>query len=327
VIAWILLTGKMPFSGTDRDMTSAISQGRYVIKPEMWSGISPEAKDFIPALLELDPSKRLTAKQALAHPWIRSGVPPKQPEDMAGVVRAMQDFSRASALTRSCMRVLACCTTGKDRSSLGEHFLAMDTSQKGTITLQELKETMLEHVVDEREVIEVFESLDYTGSMEIHFSDLVAAMVGRQISLNSTMVSDAFRRFDAGAAGCIAAADMQNMFGCVDGDTAPSLRQEVERSIDRRMYPNDFNVFLINLGYTVSECQNTEMPSSNSAGNSPSNFLEGFKEYFQKLLEETVNMRQMWAMRQMGSKQTGTGPLREGAAAFVSNLVFHLYAD
>ena len=36
-----------------------------------WEGISEEAKDFVRALLEKDPAKRPSAKQALRHPWIQ----------------------------------------------------------------------------------------------------------------------------------------------------------------------------------------------------------------------------------------------------------------
>lgn len=36
-----------------------------------WNDISEEAKDFVSRLLERDPERRPTAKQALEHPWLR----------------------------------------------------------------------------------------------------------------------------------------------------------------------------------------------------------------------------------------------------------------
>ncbi len=36
-----------------------------------WNGISEEAKDFCRMLLQRDPAKRPTAKEALKHPWLR----------------------------------------------------------------------------------------------------------------------------------------------------------------------------------------------------------------------------------------------------------------
>ncbi|EKX38533.1 hypothetical protein GUITHDRAFT_77083, partial [Guillardia theta CCMP2712] len=70
VMSYILLCCKPPFSGpTSYDIGCAIKSGKYAY-PD-YALISDEAKDFIAGLLELDPSKRMTARQALEHSWIR----------------------------------------------------------------------------------------------------------------------------------------------------------------------------------------------------------------------------------------------------------------
>ncbi|CAO1625937.1 unnamed protein product [Sympodiomycopsis kandeliae] len=76
VIAYFLLAGYTPF---DRDSTAeemrAIVNGDYSFEPEVyWAGVSDSARDFINKLLNTDPSKRLTAKEALEHPWLSSDV-------------------------------------------------------------------------------------------------------------------------------------------------------------------------------------------------------------------------------------------------------------
>src|SRR5688500_16992767 len=39
--------------------------------PEIfWSKVSNHAKDFVQQLLQVDPSNRMTAEQALQHPWL-----------------------------------------------------------------------------------------------------------------------------------------------------------------------------------------------------------------------------------------------------------------
>ena len=43
-------------------------------KRSAWDGISQEARDFVGALLQKDPAKRPTAKQALKHPWLKGSV-------------------------------------------------------------------------------------------------------------------------------------------------------------------------------------------------------------------------------------------------------------
>jgi calcium-dependent protein kinase len=70
VVGYILLTGRMPFFGAEHVQHMNICAGRYSMSSDRWSNISAEAKDFIVSLLTLDPNKRLTAEQALQHPWI-----------------------------------------------------------------------------------------------------------------------------------------------------------------------------------------------------------------------------------------------------------------
>jgi len=72
VITYFLLTQKMPFNAkTDREIFQKIVTGAYGFPQWTETGLSEEAKDFIDRLLVVDPKRRLTAKQALSHLWIR----------------------------------------------------------------------------------------------------------------------------------------------------------------------------------------------------------------------------------------------------------------
>ena len=71
VIAYTMLSGYHPFTGVNDDETRHnILNGLYTFPFEEWNGTSREARDFINKLLQTDPRKRMTIKQALKHPWI-----------------------------------------------------------------------------------------------------------------------------------------------------------------------------------------------------------------------------------------------------------------
>ena len=71
VIAYILLSGYPPFNGSNNEeIHQSILKGRFSFPSREWKGTSQEARDFIRRLLVTDPSKRMTAEQALNHPWI-----------------------------------------------------------------------------------------------------------------------------------------------------------------------------------------------------------------------------------------------------------------
>ncbi|KAK5849785.1 hypothetical protein PBY51_014091 [Eleginops maclovinus] len=73
VIAYIVLSGSMPFEDDSRTrLYRSIVRGKYSFHGDPWPSVSNLAKDFIHRLLPLDPAARLTADQALHHPWVAS---------------------------------------------------------------------------------------------------------------------------------------------------------------------------------------------------------------------------------------------------------------
>lgn len=72
VVTYCMLGGYPPFEGADIDeLFENILRGDYSYHDEYWTSVSVEAKDFIRRLLCINPLARLTADQALQHPWVR----------------------------------------------------------------------------------------------------------------------------------------------------------------------------------------------------------------------------------------------------------------
>jgi len=71
VITYILLCGFPPFYGdTVPEIFEQIMEANYDFPEDYWGNISKDAKDFIGKLLVVDVSKRLSAPDALKHPWL-----------------------------------------------------------------------------------------------------------------------------------------------------------------------------------------------------------------------------------------------------------------
>ncbi|XP_074135037.1 serine/threonine-protein kinase H2 [Sminthopsis crassicaudata] len=71
VITYILLSGSLPFEDENHmRLYRKILKGKYSYKGEPWTNVSNLAKDFIDRLLTLDSNHRMSAGQALNHPWV-----------------------------------------------------------------------------------------------------------------------------------------------------------------------------------------------------------------------------------------------------------------
>uniref|UniRef100_A0AAQ4S744 calcium/calmodulin-dependent protein kinase n=1 Tax=Gasterosteus aculeatus aculeatus TaxID=481459 RepID=A0AAQ4S744_GASAC len=75
VILYILLVGYPPFWDEDQHrLYQQIKAGAYDFPSPEWDTVTPEAKDLINKMLTINPSKRITAAEALKHPWISVSV-------------------------------------------------------------------------------------------------------------------------------------------------------------------------------------------------------------------------------------------------------------
>lgn len=94
VIAYILLCGYPPFNGNDNpEVYDSVRQGTYRFPSSDWSNTSRDSRDFIRRLLQMDPRKRMTVKQALNHPWIVKNVTSSSDNDRMVVEEDRQDVA------------------------------------------------------------------------------------------------------------------------------------------------------------------------------------------------------------------------------------------
>jgi len=71
VILYILLCGSFPFHGENHhEILSNVSKGDYHMSGKEWENVTENAKDLVKKLLCINPSRRLTARGVLSHPWI-----------------------------------------------------------------------------------------------------------------------------------------------------------------------------------------------------------------------------------------------------------------
>ena len=72
-VLYTLLCGFPPFYDESiQVLTEKVARGQYTFLSPWWDEISKPAQDLVSHLLTVDPEKRFTIEQFLAHPWIRN---------------------------------------------------------------------------------------------------------------------------------------------------------------------------------------------------------------------------------------------------------------
>jgi calcium-dependent protein kinase len=245
IIAFILLMGYMPFTGSDDEIRAAITSGQYRIDQTRWQNLSENSRGFVQSLLVTDPDQRLSAEQALKHPWIEERnsicVTDESQLDDA-IVTSLVDFARASHFRRACMSMMAWTLSNEERAEVRKAFMEMDKDKSGTITMYELKGVLTEHVsITDNQVLQIFNALDSTDKEEVNYSDFLAAMMASRIAMHDDVVLAAFKRFDVDKSGYITVGDLLQVMGdSMSKAEARQLVEEADLSADGRISLDEF---------------------------------------------------------------------------------------
>lgn len=245
VIVFILLSGHMPFHGdSDSQIQQDIRKGKYIFKQEYWGKASSLAKEFVRALLEVNPERRLTSGGALEHRWITQYRADQNEIDVS-VFEALRSWSAAPKMQRACMSMMSWTLTNKHHEQVRDVFLALDRDHDGTISPMELKEAMEGKLaVPEADFQEMFQVLEQSGGVEIHYSDFLAAMMSTRINLDEDILSSTFQKFDLDSSGFITATDLRTILGdTFEGEKVEELVNEADDKKDGKIDYQEFSQY------------------------------------------------------------------------------------
>lgn len=243
VITYILLCGYPPFYGdTDTQIFESVRMAKFDFPSPDWDGISDSAKEFICSLLQRTPSKRLTARQALNHTWIRKTTGEMQRKSsiaFAPLSIAFIKFRDMQKLKKAALAFLATNATNDDIAALNDVFATIDVTKKGTITLQELDDCLKNSNSDflpgiAEDLRKLQEGLCLSGEDSLNWRDFIALMMDKQLVMkedNLRMVFDHFKKSDPN---CIVVSDIVDLVG-VSERQAKEIMMVVDKNSDGRI--------------------------------------------------------------------------------------------
>jgi calcium-dependent protein kinase len=185
VVIYTMLCGYRPFDGENaKEVFSAVETGDYRMGGKNWGNISNDAKDFVSSLLEINPKKRISAKQALKHPWfgliseikIKSVVEEEEKLD-SQTLASLQTYREVHRLRKAVLNVLVKMLKPKETFKYTEIFMRMDKDQTGSFSSEELAKSLKAcdptlTVADARSIVK---ELDFAENKKINYSEFLSA--------------------------------------------------------------------------------------------------------------------------------------------------------
>ncbi|KFQ08993.1 Calcium/calmodulin-dependent protein kinase type II subunit beta, partial [Leptosomus discolor] len=145
VILYILLVGYPPFWDEDQHrLYQQIKAGAYDFPSPEWDTVTPEAKDLINKMLTINPSKRITAAEALKHPWISHRATVASCMHRQETVDCLKKFNarRKLKVTLIPSKLAAKCMIRSLVGKASSHTAALDTGAR-TFPLQSVSRRLL----------------------------------------------------------------------------------------------------------------------------------------------------------------------------------------
>jgi calcium-dependent protein kinase len=252
VIAYLLLSGKVPFHGdTETEILQQVMAGKKIdFESGPWVRVSHQAKDFLKKILERDVGLRHTAVQALNHPWLR-GEASGEFEIDAAAVSSLHAFSKYGRMRKLALRAIAgVISDSRVIEDLRLQFETMDENDNNLISTSELqtalKKTTWKHT--DHEIKELLESIhcytygpfrnESTGAKIDYHEFLAATMSVRQLEKYiqdkehfNMVLRKAFNFFDKDGDGLISSDDLRK---CLSSDrgNVDSLVEECMEEAD-----------------------------------------------------------------------------------------------
>jgi calcium-dependent protein kinase len=247
VIMYILLSGRPPFGGdNDNEIMKRVSTGRYDLTSSPFDKCSNEALALIKSLLVMDVNKRMSAEEALAHPWFKINKSKElfnQIHDTQLIqlfIDNLKSYKRNSVIQETALAYLVHnFSQREDIVNACKLFNQMDVSGDGKINQKELLKGLQSKINSdtlEKDVEMIFKNIDGDNNGYIEYEEFVRAAVDKESFLQENVLRFAFRYFDKDNSGEISYDEIKEVF-----EESVSDKCKVEQALTKIIKEVDVN--------------------------------------------------------------------------------------
>lgn len=198
---------------------------------------SDSAKDLITKLLTSDPANRLTAAEALEHPWLTGKSASDKPV-LSNVLKSLREFQAKNKFKQAVLCHMSNAMTEEEIETLKKTFRDIDENGDGTITLAELtaaiekKSDAVDGIVGLKnstieELQQLMQLADVDGDGKLSYEELLMTCVQRKLAAKEERLWEAFNRLDLDGDGRVTVEELKTVLNNNSQD-AQQLIAEVD---------------------------------------------------------------------------------------------------
>jgi len=230
VITYVLLTGRPPFWGrNNREILTKIIKANI-----HWpSGIklSGSCKQFIQALLEKDPRKRLSSTEALFHPWLTTDAANHDYHLGTDFLRNLKKFQSASKLKKLIVTAIVNEMSDQDKKIIARAFHELDTNGDGFVDESELIKYLLatgdlNEIDAKMRAKELIQGMDQDDDGKIDLNEWLHGKTAEQLTNDPKLIEKQFQKIISSTAVGDESVD-SGTAGGVDDEVIPPFKKTI----------------------------------------------------------------------------------------------------
>jgi calcium-dependent protein kinase len=240
VCLYLMVCGSPPFYGdTDTVTLKQVRKGKFKFEPvDFWATMEEDIRLLISALLQMSPEDRLSAQEALRHPWFtkkarRTSITFRVEEVIPRLLR----FRKYLWFKQKSMQLIANHLSEDDVNDIRPLWFQFDINNCGKITRHELAraipaEGLSDELLEKRALL--LQEMEADGKKgEVGYTAFLAAMLDADRRTNPATCKSAFREFDLDNDGFIRMTELSLIWQCdqLKTDTSDALGALAWRSI------------------------------------------------------------------------------------------------
>ena len=256
IIFYLLLSGNFPFSGkTENEIIEKILNPKIEFNLPIFNNISEEAKDLIKKCLIYDKNKRISAEEALTHPFF-SNIDPNnlynENIEIKQVLFSLKNFSKHSKFYQVVLAFLSHNYAEKgELEKLKKIFYKIDTNLDGKLSKEELMNAYkLSGIkIKKSQLDKIINSMDFDNNGYIEYEEFIRATIPKENLFTDINLKTAFDMFDLDKNGSISLSEIKEVLGIKKNDddkVIQELMNEVHRTGNEEITFEQFKESMLN---------------------------------------------------------------------------------